>query len=597
MKKNKHRVLDESSDRRAPALTVQSEKELERERFELNRLEYIVAPVVAVLAGVWAFRYIGTSIGWDDLFYMGASQHTTPQAWVMNRYAHIYMQKFFFWLTGNALTGAKLYWCFLFFSTAVLVYWCARMLAGKRGYMAGLVAVLLFCSQPIFVQCAGCTDVDLAVMFLFMLATFIYLTFLVGRYKYRHLIIMLLGFLFFWVMKSKETGICMAVLFFGLGEDRTAVRSIGRFAKDIGWVCVGMLVGSLLLMSLDQALMGDFWFSVRPVTIRRLFDYNIGEFAHDARNRSWYTLLSADHLLTAFLLYLLVGWKPPGKDKLSRHEIVVWLIPSAVLFFIIAITIKVTCGSPHRYIIPAIPGICIWAAQFFRFKPIDSGREKSGSKTAGSLPEVLINWAVVLAAFIMVSLLMYKIPDMVSGAGWKSLEKFYDCVILPLATTGLVIYAIAFRKRGPAALFFLSFCLFFIVYFPLSNNLTSLKQRAVAKRSEYRYMPYRVFADELRFDKDVKILVSKDVHKRTWMLGRAKSSHYDMFNIFFNQEFDYNQFIDGSWEDILKGDYTYAFLTWQDWDGIRKKHNIEHLIKNYTVKGNKKVKLILLKKH
>jgi hypothetical protein len=508
----------------------------------------------------------------------------------MNRYAHIYMQKLFFFLAGDALTGTRLYWCFLFFSTAVLVYWCARLLAGKKGYMVGIVAALLFCSQPIFFQTVGGTDIDLAVMLLFTLACFVYLHFLVGKFKNRHLIIASLGLIFFCLLKTKETGICMAVLFFALGEEKDGTRNIRRFARDIGWVCVGMFVGSLILMTLDAIFLGDFWFSVRPSVIRGLFNYNIGEFAHDARNRSWYTLLSIDHLIAVFLLYLLVGYKPFGKDRLARHELFVWLIPLSVIFFIIAITIKVTCDCPRRYIFPAIPGFCIWAAQFFSFQPSVSQIKHQATK------KFLTNALILLVSFVIAALLMQKMPDMLKNSGWNSMDRFYDYVILPLATTLLLIYAIAAKGRKIPGLLLLFLCLSFIIYHPLAGNISSLKQKVVANRSEYRYLPYQLFADELRFDEDVKILVSKDIHKRTWMLGRAKSSHYDMFNIFFNQRFHRDQFIDGTLEDILKGDYTYAFMTWDDWNGIRKDHDIEHLTKSYIVKTDRATQIILLKK-
>jgi hypothetical protein len=132
-----------------------------------------------------------------------------------------------------------------------------------------------------------------------------------------------------------------------------------------------------------------------------------------------------------------------------------------------------------------------------------------------------------------------------------------------------------------------------------------LRDRVVAKRSELRFEPYRVFSDELTFDKNVKILVSKDIHKRSWMLGRTDRSQCWLFNVFFNQKFDYDQFVDGSWEDILKGDYTYGFLTGRDWKGISQKYDIGHLSKNYKLKTDRKavyrtrsdtMQLVLLKK-
>jgi len=80
------------------------------------------------------------------------------------------------------------------------------------------------------------------------------------------------------------------------------------------------------------------------------------------------------------------------------------------------------------------------------------------------------------------------------------------------------------------------------------------------------------------------------------MLGRGNESHCWLFNVFFNQKFDYEQFIDGNWDDILKADYTYAFLSWRDWDGISQKYNVKHLLRDYVLKVNKKTRTILLKK-
>ena len=147
-----------------------------------------------------------------------------------------------------------------------------------------------------------------------------------------------------------------------------------------------------------------------------------------------------------------------------------------------------------------------------------------------------------------------------------------------------------------AALFLSWLCLFFITHLPLSSNLVSLRQRAMAKRGERRYEPYRAFADELRFDKDVEILVSKDIHQSSGMLGRGVGAHCWMFNIFFNQKFDVDRFIDGTWDDILKGDYTYAFVTFSDWNGLRQEHNVEGLMRDYAVRADERIRVVLLKR-
>ena len=238
-------------------------------------LEFAAVSVSAFLATVWAFYHVGTSIQWDDLFYMNVSQHTTPQAWIMNRYGHIYLQKIFFFLAGDAIAGTKAFWCFQFFGTAVLVYWCARFLAGKAGYLIGMIAVIFLCSDPIFAKFPGCTFSDFTVMLLVTLMTFVYLNFLPRADKYRHLVVGLLGLIFFWSVKSKESAVCIIVLLFGLGRLYGGAFEFRRFAKDIGWLLAGMFAGSLILMTLDWIFIGDPIFSVRISIIQKLFGYNI----------------------------------------------------------------------------------------------------------------------------------------------------------------------------------------------------------------------------------------------------------------------------------------------------------------------------------
>lgn len=589
MKRSKHGATDESSRQKETASVTRTELELEQGRFKLTWLDWFAAPLVALLASVLVFPNVGTAVNWDDLLYMNLSQYTTPHAWVLNRYGHVYLMKFFFWFTGDAITGGRVYWTFLFFATCVLIYWCTRIIGGKRTYLAGVVAVLLFCTQPVWIRHLGCPLVDFAIMFLVMLGIFVYLAFIRGNHKHRNIAILILGLIFFWAVKSKEIGICMGVLFLGLGEDKTGLRSMRQFVRDIRWALLGMIAGCVLLMVLDLTFMGDAWFSIRPSSIRDLFGYNTAVKSSVQKNSSWYIILAWGPSLPILLLYLLKG------QSLSKRDTVVWLIPLLILFFITAVTIRVNRTFPERFLIPVIAGMCIWAAQFFEFEVIKS-------KKLGKLSKTLMSSVLVLFAFLTVLSVMHRIEVLTNtdgwfkANGWKSVDRVYDCVILPFFTSAFLIYMVVFKKRGQVALFFSSLCLFFIVYFPLANNLTLLNQRVTAKKGEWRFAPYRVFADEMRFGKDVKILVSKDVHARSWMLGRDVRSHCWMFNVFFNQKFDYDNFIDGSWEDVLKGDYSYAFLTRRDWKSISQKHNVGHLLKDYALKTDKKTQLILLKK-
>jgi len=582
MKKNKRKVSE-----------VDAGLELEQDRFKLTLPDYLAAPAIAVLAAVWAFSHLGTSIEWDDLFYMNVSQYTTKQAWVLNRYGHIYLQKLFFWLAGDALTGTKLYWCFLFFSTCVLVYWCARLLAGKGGWLIGILAVLLLCSHELFAYYAGCTFSDFTVMFLVTLATFIYLYIGLRTTAYRNVVLIILGFIFFWATKSKESGICLVVLLIGILMRPEGGSGVRHFWRDIGWICAGILAGFIILMILDTIFLKDPIFSIRPSNIEKLLKFNYrGVYPRNVdRSMSWYTYVSGKTFFACLLLYILTGCGV-SKRKFSTHERIAWVLPIILVMFISYVR-----GSFHviwRYFTPAIPGMCIWAAQFFNFDTKGYWAGKSGNR---GIPRLAVAFALVLAAFIIVCFSMELFVDnLIDYFQLKGQDIFYAVAILPISVTILVVVGGLSKKRGLIALFVSFVCFFFIIYHPLKANLTSLKEKVVAHKSEWRYEPYRIFANELRFDKDVKILVSKDIHKRSWMLGREVRAHCWMFNVFFNQKFTYEQFIDGSWEDVLKGDYTYAFLTLRDWEGIRKERNVEHLLRDYIIKMDKATQILLLKR-
>jgi len=168
---------------------------------------------------------------------------------------------------------------------------------------------------------------------------------------------------------------------------------------------------------------------------------------------------------------------------------------------------------------------------------------------------------------------------------------------MPFAATVLVVVWVLSRKRELMALFVSYLCLLFLIIPPLKSNLKSLKLMQVARKSQYRYIPYRVFGSELTFGKNKKMLISKDIHKRSWMLAwdEPRFQCY-MFNIFFNQKYDFDQFIDGSRENILKSEYDYALLTWREWKEISEQHNVEHLLRNYILKADKTTQLILLKR-
>ena len=459
-----------------------------------------------------------------------------------------------------------------------------------------------------FVHYAANTFSDFSVMFLLALAGFIYLTFFVEQkwQNYKHITITVLGFLFFWAIKSKETGICMAVFLFALGRDwQTFKWTLKQFLYELRWFILGVAAGCLLLMMFDWFFLGDGFFSLRPSTIKGLFDFNFRPYSHDKKSSSWYAIFAQSSLVVPFIFYLISG-SDFGKNNKIKVTPVVWFIPMALLTFLLVSMTRVYCGTVSRFLFPAIPWICIFGAQYFNRFLV--GKNTQQNKSDISKPKILLVITLFFAALGIVALLQPHIMKFVGSAGWQSQDKFYQVVILPLSLTLMLILGAACKRNRLGVIFVSFICLFFVVYPPILQNARQLKSGAIARRSQWRYAPYMAFEGQMDFTKDtsnIKVLVSKSIYEKNKMLGRDGRSHGWMFNLFFDKKLGCGnaittarragQFINGSIEDIQKADYHYGFLTWSDWKILKDNNTNQNLLKKYKITSDKKTRTILLR--
>jgi hypothetical protein len=567
--------------------------------------EFVGIFLFAVIGGLWAYSYIGTTKNWDDLLYMSLSQYTVPESWVLNRYGHIYLQKLFMFLAGDAITGGKIFWLFIYFGTCVLIYFCARLIDRSKSRLVELIAVLFFIMLPDFVEDFGCTLSDFTVMFICAVMFLLFLLLPTKANRLYKFMIILLGLLFFWAVKSKETGFCMIVLFFGLGRDENDIFALKRFFKDIGLILLGVLAGCVLLMVLDFAFLGDFFFSVRPSNIMKVLDYNFnaptGLYDPYYSQRpiiSWFNYMTTTPLLALLVFYLLAP-KANGEPGRTIRKRLLSIVPLFTLVFLTYIRSSFTVLP--RYFAPSLPFLCVFAAQFFDF---DFSRLTIPKNI--KLPKYIAASAGITIAFILVYILMRFVPSLIEFyKNPRELAHFYAVAIMPLAVLIILILVKLTNKQNLWYLFVSFFCLFMILYLPLQTNINDAKSKALKYKSEWRFEPLSLFGKYLELDKNKKILVSQNVHKKTWMLGRNQQSQTWIFNVGLNQKLSYDQFIDGSEADILKGDYDYAILIADEQTAqMSKKPEFQKLLSKYELiqadaphpSGEGAVPLILLKK-
>ncbi|MCD6175692.1 MAG: hypothetical protein J7K65_08020 [Planctomycetes bacterium] len=590
------------------------------DQFRLTLYDYTIAPILSLMVAVWVFVHIGTAVNWDDLLYMSLSQHTVPEAWVLNRYGHIYLQKLFFLLAGDSIIGGRIFWSFIVLGTALLTYWSTRLLVGKKGYICGAIAVPMVLMQSVFGKDAGCTLTDFTVMFLVILTVFIYLLFLNHKGGRGHWLLMALGLLFFWTVKSKEVGICLGVLFLGLGFNKKEDWNIRQFMNDLKWVIVGIAAGCAILMLLDLVFLGDLFFSVRPSNIQAVLGSNIHEPSTKALSSrismSWYSFMTMRPLFVIFLFYLLSGWKSPAANFSLRQK-VIWLFPLVLMMFLTFV--RTGFYLIPRYMAPSIPIMSIWASQFFFF---DMGKIRT--KDGLAQKKALIMWSLAALALIIALVVVskqldwakyYKFTEPVLGAFDLRYNKLrlpqqilYVLVLMPLFVTVILITTTLSKKRGPIAFFVIWLSLFVLILCPLSHNIMKIDPgpdagyMSNAMKSKFRYEPFKIFKDDMTFSKGDKVLISKDIHSRSWFLGRRADSHCHMLNIYFNEHFNYDQVTDGTLQDIVKADYNYAIITGKDWANIQKNKLAAKIQSRYQMKISQRLsirsgpmQLILLK--
>jgi hypothetical protein len=567
-----------------------------KEEFKLTRTDLLLVPGLLLGFALWIYFNIYSAINWDDLQYMSQAQYTFPDARILNRYGHIYIMKLFYTLAGSPITGARIFWCFMFFSTSVLTYWSAKLLAGKKGAFSAVMAVVLLWIWPLFGREAGSPLADFTVMMLVSAAVFIYLYFLKERTKYTHWFIMLLGFIFLWAVKSKESGVCLIVLFLGLGRSGDNF-SFKRFIKDLCWVLAGIIVGLLILMSLDLIFMGNFLFSIKPSSFEKLAENNIGPPVisqnTDAAIESWFSYFTTRSILLVFVLYLLIGWS--NLKNHSFRERILWITP---LFLMIFLTFaRRAWYIVPRYFSPVMPIMAIWASQFFLFDTegkLIFGNNNSISKKAAVIIAVIAAFILALLFSIKIGSIAfyYKFYELAGRSGFPNVlyelmsseEICSYLIVLPVAISGILITAALSKKRGVTAFFF--YCLFsFALILPAFNDGRNLMRTAVEK-SWKRFAACRAFQNDFRFTPQTKIAVSKVVFYGTWSM--SDNMHFEadcyIFNIFFKQKLKLDQFIKADDAEILKGDYDYCLLLEIELQKLRAKPEFSKIASKFTMK-------------
>ncbi len=477
-----------------------------------SKRRYRAAFLVALFAFAFfaSLPFAGSPYGYDDLFYMQLAQKTEAFPWVLNRYAHVYVLKPFFALTGgDAFQASEIYWSFMFAATVTAMGAAIMSLGAGYQILTLLAALLLLLSQPMLFERIGAAYSDYTVMMLVTVGVAVYLHGLArARGPTWNWVSFVLGLATFWATKSKELGAVLLWLLplLAFEEGRLRWRS---FAKKLGFWVAGAAVGLVALMVLDAIYLGDGFFAVRPDNINRVGSFN---FAQTPESHSgWMATLWRGHhvanpgdasagLLAIFVVLAAAAatWRQRTLELRLVH-----LMPMGYLAALILMNLRATYPYIPRYLYPILPVACVLAAALFHYAGLDDLDWSRLASPRFFVPAIL----VAAAPWAVLSLLPF---DKFARAGWTP-ELFVPRVLMPLVLMGLLaLFAAFFHIRSVRlALLALAAALLFAPYF--SQTSQRLATRFAVSRAEASLYPFRTFAKELEETEVAHLAVSPNV--------------------------------------------------------------------------------------
>lgn len=528
--------------------------------------------LVLFFFGCWGFFYttIGGPTNWDSFLYMDLGLNPRPAGYILNRWAHIYLQKLFLDIAPTPLLGAKLYWGFLVSATLIFVYLSAKIIKRESNFFNGIAAMLFFISSALIFLSAGDTLSDYTAMFFIALGVVVYLAYFRTNPRYQWLLLILYGFIFFAALKSKESGFVLAVPMIGFGFANNQFNLM-KLLKNTCYLLIGIGLGYGVLALLDYIFIKNAFVSLSP---SYLSDYSSSVFGSSnlesgVKSRIYYVFAKLFQVIPRYgrpwverilwklpifsSLYiitfatLIIGLKV--KRDRSWRELFVWLMPVAFLVMLIVGAV----AAKDRHFFPMHPILVILGAQFFTADlPINFREIAAKTWTFARQPKAIAT---------LILLLIYATYKF----GPEFERVYYG---FGVTVTGILIILLAVWVKKWRPLYSILAVLVvgaYSFYGILFDNVLPLASGQIAAQSAARFQPLGEISDSFRCSADTSIYVSANINRDFELLGRSASSNPWLFNIYFDCHLTTSQttFADSPNlpEDLTNKLYSYAFIT------------------------------------
>jgi hypothetical protein len=545
----------------------------EKKFLRISNFEWLVILLFFSLLFVTLYKVAGGPIYSDEFYYMNLSINGTKSYLVLNYYFHIYFQKIFLLLAGSALRGARLFWVFLFTTTSLFIYLATRWMSRGKSFFNAILSVAIFLSIASFAKFSGMPKIDFTTMWI---VTLIFTT-AIFYYEFKinkKVILLILGFLFFLALKTKETALISSIVIFGFGIDEKLKFSFRELLKSFIFLFPGIVLGGLLFILLNWLIVHDPLWGIRLQDYITYFKVTVEGHRLITLDQNWISDFIFQVIPLPFLLYFWGGFKRlQSKDALFYRFL--WLYPMVMLIFLICLMLMAYGYKiVERNYFPALPVICIFAAQVF------SVNGKNWFRS--------IKWDLVFAGvgFILAIFFQQLIMRTYPITEWEYFD-FIQNILLPIIIALLVIDLVIKEGRLVKTSFLSVVCISLGISSSLIANFQSIYiDRYYRSISSLMFYPFNAFKTQIHFSPQMTFFISPNLYSQQQMLAKTQEEIFSMFNIVFNTNATRTNFIYPAEFSIATGflhtadpiqslvemNYDRALVTMNDWQQLQADH-------------------------
>lgn len=225
-----------------------------------HRLRWVWWPILAILL-TWVAPFPNA----EDMHYLGLAAWPEGVLNNLHEYGHIYLVKLLVELVSNPLLAARLYWGSMLALTVYLTTRVAADLNLPNSRAAGVAALLFLFGGFFKIKQAGILFPDLTAAVGMLASVLIYLRLPAQDGRRRTILLVLLGFILVWGVRSSSANWILVMMLPGLGWRNSQRWQREEFFGGLRRVGAGAILAVTALVLLDGFILGDPWFSLRPL--------------------------------------------------------------------------------------------------------------------------------------------------------------------------------------------------------------------------------------------------------------------------------------------------------------------------------------------